>query len=133
MGPTKIARQLIEDKIPTPTAYFKEHGMPYNTKKAINTKSGKTSIFSGVLECADCGAKLYFCTSKKFEDRQDHFVCSNYKGNTGSCSAHFIRKEVLQKVVLGQIQLMLDYLYAFEDDFVKTLMDKSSKDFMRIT
>lgn len=31
-------------------------------------------------------------------------------------------------MVLDQIQLMLDYLYAFEDDFVKTLMDKSSKD-----
>ena len=26
------------------------------------TKTGKTSMFSGLVRCADCGAKLYFCT-----------------------------------------------------------------------
>lgn len=54
--------------------------------------TGKTSIFSGLLVCADCGAKLYYCTANGFEERQNHFVCSNCKSNTGTCSAHFIRE-----------------------------------------
>ena len=96
--------------------------------KRRNTKSGRTSIFSGVLECADCGSKLYYCTCKRYDSKQEHFVCSNYKGNTGRCSAHYIREEVLYDIVLTQIQLMLEYLNMFEDEFVKSVMDKSSRD-----
>jgi len=48
------------------------------------TKTGKHSMFSSLVECADCGAKLYYCTTNYFEERQDHFVCSNYKSNTGN-------------------------------------------------
>ena len=39
-------------------------------------RTGKTNIFFGIARCADCGEKLYYCTSKNFEARQDHFVCS---------------------------------------------------------
>lgn len=92
------------------------------------TKTGKTSIFSGLLRCADCGAKLYFCTANNFKKSQDHFVCSNYKSNMGTCSAHYIREVVLYELVLEQMQRMLKYLKDFEDDFVKSLMDKSAKE-----
>ncbi len=40
------------------------------------TRTGKTNMFSGIVRCADCGEKLYYCTNKNFEARQDHFVCS---------------------------------------------------------
>lgn len=56
------------------------------------TKTGRTSMFSGLLYCADCWAKLYFCTCNTYkDDSQNHFVCSNYKSNTGSCKIHYIR------------------------------------------
>ena len=96
--------------------------------KRRNTKSGKTSIFSGVLRCADCGAKLYYCPCKRFNEEQSHFVCSNYKGNTGNCSVHYIRETVLYEIVLTQLRLMLGYLHCFEDEFVKSLIDKSAND-----
>ena len=32
-----------------------------------------------------------------------HYVCSNYKSNTGTCSAHFIREETLKLFVLQRI------------------------------
>ena len=40
------------------------------------TRTGKTNMFSGIVRCADCGEKLYYCTSKNFEARQYHFICS---------------------------------------------------------
>lgn len=92
------------------------------------TKSGKKSIFAGLLECADCGAKLYYCTCKSHKEEHDYFVCSNYKGNTGKCTVHYLRESVLYDIVLEQVQTMLAYLQSFESDFVKSLVDKSARD-----
>ncbi len=66
-------------------------------------KTGKQGLFSGLLYCADCGEKLYFCTTNSFSPNQDYYVCSNYKSNTGTCSAHFIREETLKQFVLQRI------------------------------
>ena len=82
------------------------------------TKTGKTSIFSGLLYCADCGAKLYFCTCNTYkDDSQNHFVCSNYKSNTGSCKIHYIREQVLYRIVLETIRQTLSYVRMFRKDF----------------
>ena len=55
------------------------------------------------MYCADCGDKLYFCTTNSFSSNQDHYVCSNYKSNTGACFAHFICEETLKQFVLQRI------------------------------
>ena len=82
------------------------------------TKTGRTSIFSGLLYCADCGAKLYFCTCNTYkDDSQNHFVCSNYKSNTGSCKIHYIREQVLYRIVQETIQRTLIYVRMFRKDF----------------
>ena len=67
------------------------------------TKAERQGLFSGLLFCADCGSKLHFATCKSFDGSQDHYRCSKYKSNTGSCTAHFIREEVLKKLVLERI------------------------------
>ncbi len=41
---------------------------------------------------------------------------------------HYIREDVIYNIVLSQVQLMLDYLHRFEDDFVKSLIAKSETD-----
>ena len=82
------------------------------------TKTGRTSMFSGLLYCADCGAKLYFCTCNTYKDNsQNHFVCSNYKSNTGSCKIHYIREQVLYRIVLETIRQTLSYVRMFRKDF----------------
>lgn len=75
-------------------------------------------MFSGLLYCADCGAKLYFCTCNTYkDDSQNHFVCSNYKSNTGSCKIHYIREQVLYRIVLETIRQTLSYVRMFRKDF----------------
>ena len=81
------------------------------------TKTGKSHMFSGLVFCADCKAKMRYCTTSYFEERQDHFVCANYRSNTGSCSAHFIRAVVLEQLVWKHTQMVIDYVLRYEDFF----------------
>ena len=68
------------------------------------TRTGKSSMFSGLVFCADCGAKMYYCTSIKFEKRQDHFVCSTHRHRKDECSGHFIRSVVLEELVWAHMK-----------------------------
>ena len=81
------------------------------------TKTGKSHMFSGLVFCADCKAKMRYCTTSYFEERQDHFVCANYRSNTGTCSAHFIRAVVLEQLVWKHMQMVIDYVLHYEDFF----------------
>ncbi len=85
--------------------------------KRRNTKTNKQGLFSGLIFCADCGSKLHFATCKRFDSTQDHYRCSQYKGNTGSCTVHFIREETLKKIVLSQIFEVTAMMYDNADKF----------------
>lgn len=85
-------------------------------------RTGKTNMFSGIVRCADCGEKLYYCTSKNFEARQDHFVCSTsrLKGKA-VCSTHFIRAVVLEQGVLAHMRLTIGCVANHEEQFRKAM------------
>ena len=89
------------------------------------TRTGKTNLFSGIARCADCGEKLYYCTSKNFEARQDHFVCSTsrLKGKE-VCPTHFIRAVVLEQGVLAHMRLVIACVSTHEERFRKAMEAK---------
>ena len=86
------------------------------------TRTGKTNMFSGIVRCADCEEKLYYCTSKNFEARQDHFVCSTsrLKGKE-VCPTHFIRAVVLEQGVLAHMRLVIACVSTHEERFRKAM------------
>ena len=90
------------------------------------TRTGKSSMFSGLVYCEDCGAKMRYCTTKYFEKRQDHFVCGKYHSNTGDCTAHFIRAVVLEQIVLNNLQVVISYVTAYENYFRQVMTEKMS-------
>ena len=85
------------------------------------TRTGKSNMFSGIAYCADCGQKLYYCTSKYFESRQDHFVCSTSRKGKEECSTHFIRAVVLEKGVLAHLRYVISYIHNYEEQFRKIM------------
>ena len=81
------------------------------------TKAERQGLFSGLLFCPDCGNKLHFATCKNFDGKQDHYVCSSYKSGRGTCSAHYIREDVLREIVLERIRAVNEYIRSDVDGF----------------
>ena len=97
-----------------------------NRKK--RAKSGKKSIFSGLLFCYDCGKKMYFQSPVVDLRNKDHYRCSSYKHDTTACTSHYISDEALQIIVLENIQRVISYMKDYEDLFIKEQLAKSTQD-----
>ena len=60
---------------------------------------------------------MYYCTSSKFEKRQDFFVCSTHRKNGDKCGSHYIRAVVLEELVWMHIQEVISYIECYEAHF----------------
>ena len=97
-----------------------------NRKKP--TRSGKKSIFSGLLFCNDCGMKMYFQSPVTDLKAKDHYRCSSYKHDSSTCTSHYITDEALQVIVIENIQRVISYIKSYEDLFIKEQLAKSTQD-----
>ena len=89
--------------------------------KRRRNRTGSVSMFSGLLYCADCGAKLNLCVVRE----KPYFRCAKYKGNSRNkeCTQHYIREDALYQLVLKQLQHFLSYLQQFERVFIRRQID----------
>ena len=92
------------------------------------TKRERQGFFSGLLVCSDCGSKLHFCTCKSFKGTQDRYVCAKYKSGHGTCSAHYIREEVLRDVVLERIQAVNEFIREDAEGFQEEWLCRRRED-----
>lgn len=94
-------------------------------------KGERQGMFAGLVVCADCGSKLHFATCKNFDGKQDHYVCAKYKSGRGTCSAHYIREDVLRNVVLERIRAVTEYIRAdvegFQEDWLMCRREEQEK------
>ena len=51
-------------------------------------------------------------------------MCTNYRSNTGSCSAHFIRAVVLEELVWMHMRTVISYVSRYEDYFRAVMEQK---------
>ena len=113
------------DAIVDEETFYRVQELRKNKRRPART--GKSNMFSGIVRCADCGEKLYYCTSNSFESRQDHFVCStSRKKGKDVCDTHFIRAVVLEEGTLQHMRMVISCVASYEDAFRRALGAKRS-------
>ena len=92
------------------------------------TPMGEMPILSGMLFCADCGAKLYQVRGRGWEHSKEYFVCATYRKQKGKCSSHQIRNVVIEQLLLDDIRRVTAYAREHEDEFVRLVTQKSKQE-----
>ena len=88
------------------------------------TPMGEMPVLSGMVFCADCGAKLYQVRGRNLPQKE-YMVCATYRKVKGGCSSHQIRNEVLEELILDGIQSITAFAREHESEFVEMVMKKS--------
>ena len=89
------------------------------------TKCDEIDLFSGLLFCGDCGYKMYLQQGAGTLERKHAYTCGRYRNRirTGEvCTTHYIRKNVLKELVLGELDHLFRKLY--EDNALGRLSDQ---------
>ena len=81
------------------------------------TRTGRSSIFSGLVYCADCGEKLYCGATNNYRPEGAFFDCSLHWKHKDKCGTHYIRETVLSHIVLKHIQAVTGYILRHEAHF----------------
>jgi len=99
-------------------------------KRKENTRVKKSvtgkNMFSGLVKCATCDNNLHFHFSQS-NNEITYFNCSHYNSGRRVCTAtHYVRVDLLEKVVLGDIRRLVKYGIANEQELVDMLTDQIS-------
>lgn len=89
------------------------------------TPMGEMPALSGMVFCADCGAKLYQVRGRKLP-QSEYMVCATYrKKGKEFCPSHQIRNSVIEDTLLAGIKGITAYVKSNEDDFVRKIAEQS--------
>lgn len=111
------------------------------TVRRIDT-TGEANPLTGLVFCADCGAKLYNHKGRKQAEKEnrgkdpvsglypyDHYDCSTYALTfhhaTKECSSHYISTRALRTLILDTIRMVSSYAIENEAEFVKKVREAS--------
>ena len=86
------------------------------------TRTGRSSMFSGLVFCSDCGGKLYYGATNNYKPEGAFFDCSLHWKHKDKCSTHYIRESILERMVLKHMQLVTGYILQYEKHF-RTVME----------
>ena len=95
------------------------------------TPMGEMPVLSGMLYCADCGAKLYQVRARGWTHEQEHFVCATYRKIKGGCTSHQIHNVQVEEILLSQLRMVTAYAREHEDEFIRLVTRQSEKELNR--
>lgn len=91
------------------------------------TKSGNINKYSGLLYCADCGARLTYNSGNKPKPKSYYFMCSSYRRHKdGDCVlSHRICEIVLDEIVREEINQAIYCAVNEKNKFVECISKRS--------
>lgn len=97
-----------------------EDSQRYNWKD----KPGHENLFAGLVFCEN-GHKLSFCPQQKDDINLDHYKCYHYYRAGDTCSgSHYLRKEILEELVLTDLQQLISSIHFDEAKLLKKLKSR---------
>lgn len=89
------------------------------------TPMGEMPALSGMVFCADCGAKMYQVRGRSLP-QSEYMVCATYrKKGKDICPSHQMRNSVIERYLLAGIREITGYVQENEDAFVEMITKKS--------
>ena len=86
---------------------------------------------SGVVFCADCGARMGFCSPQRYlrkdgvtYDSDSSFQCGNYRSIYHKCTSHYIKTSDLESAILAVLQKVSVRVLEDEEAFAHQLMQQ---------
>lgn len=67
-------------------------------------KQGEMDKYAGYLFCGECGNRLYLHRGKTIKPENNNFQCGGFQRRTSDCTAHYIRENVLDQIVLHNLK-----------------------------
>lgn len=96
------------------------------------TLLGEMPLLSGMVYCADCGAKLYQVRSKDWSHDKEYMVCATYrKRGKHNCTSHQIRNIDIEKALLYIIQQVTAFARDYQSEFVELVAKSNNKEMER--
>ena len=98
--------------------------------KRRQTKNGEVNPLTGLVFCADCGAKMYYTVGRNpRKPSNDRYECSTYsfgqKKFIEPCRTHSIATKPLREILLDVIRKTASYVQQHEEEFIKKLRENS--------
>ena len=105
-----------------------------NHVRKRKASDGTTSIFTGLLYCADCGFKMRNLTDRfTYKDgrpgKYSSFICGNYgRSGKAACTVHTIYENALTEIVLQDIREKARYLVHDREKLMERIILLKSKE-----
>ena len=80
-------------------------------------KQGEMDKYAGYLFCGECGSRLYLHRGKTIKPENNNFQCGGFQRRTTACTAHYIRENVLDQIILHNLKTVTAFAREHPEGF----------------
>ena len=96
------------------------------------TKMEELNKYSGLVVCAGCGSVMVLHRAHTMSASYNHFTCRTYKKEGAEvCTAHYIREQILDEVVLEDVRRVTARAREHPQEFAAYISGKQSAELQR--